>query len=559
MKAPIPEYEAARLASLRQYELLDTVDEMAYDDLVVLAASVCKAPMACISLIDEDRQWLKSRIGIGFRDTDRDLSFCTHAILKPDQVMIVADALHDKRFADNDLVLGKPGFRFYTGVPLVNPEGYAMGALAIFDRETRGISVDQVEMLRALARQVVCQFELRKAKITLRAQTEVVAQEKGVITDTDRTKRTFLNNISHELRTPINGIIGISTLLEEGPLTDRQKYYVKTIEKSAENLLGLLGDILDYSRNEACGQTAKMSKIDLHDVVVHSLELMRPLAVAKGLALTFFVDEKLRQYLMADEWKLRQILANLIGNAMKFTAAGSIDVRVSQLEEDDQGVVGRFEIRDTGPGIPGDAVDKIFEPFVQLDQGPEHRGGGAGLGLSISRQLAEAIGARIRVKSELGRGSTFWFDLGLPYASLFDLQDGSIAISSNRKAMVFESNEINAMVLTAMLEKNGVEVEWISSPSDAVARLVAGGFDLAFLEVKMPDMEAVQIARHVRTLSNSKASVPMIAVTSSASLGEDTLRRSADFNQFLTKPIGESAVREALNRWLLPTDHRSTV
>ena len=197
MKEILPFNEEHRLRVLKQYEILDTADEIAYDNLVVLAAAVCQAPMACICLVDEYRQWFKAKVGLDIRETDRCLSFCAHVILKPEEAMIVQDATLDLRFCDNDLVLDGPSIRFYAGVAIMTPDGIPLGALSVMDTEARSISPEQIEMLHGLAHQVEAQFELRRSQIMIRNQAEMLAKAQDVAQTACKAKQVFLSNISH--------------------------------------------------------------------------------------------------------------------------------------------------------------------------------------------------------------------------------------------------------------------------------------------------------------------------------------------------------------------------
>jgi len=556
MRAALPANEEARLDALRKYRLLDTADELAYDDLVVLAASICKTPMACISLIDEDRQWFKARIGLSFRDTDRDLSFCAHTILRPDHVLIVPDARHDPRFGDNDLVIGSPNIKFYCGVALINPDGLPIGGLAVMDKTSRSISVDQVEMLRALARQVVAQFELRRSLIALREQAETILSVRQDASVAEKTKKTFLSNISHEFRTPINGIMGMSTLLASTPLSDRQFHYVETIEKSAEGLLNVLSNILEYSKNETGNAALSLTSVDLFGLMDEISALMRPTAIAKQVRFDTYVDEKLRIDLMGDLLKIQQVLANLVGNALKFTARGFVEISVFHIAENQHSAIVRFEVKDTGIGIAREMQSKIFNEFTQVEQGSERAFGGSGLGLTICRQLARQMGAEIKVNSELGVGSTFWFDLVMPFMGM-DAQPVMAAVDSNlehvpnARVLVVEDNEVNAMVLAAMLEKNGCDVTCVALGGEAIQAMEKEPFDLVFMDVQMPDMDGMQATRAIRRLPFPACTVPVVALTASILKEDEAMCKSAGMNDFISKPISERVIALALSRWLV--------
>ena len=229
----MPELEADRLRALRCYGILDTPAEQEYDDLVALAAQICDAPMALISLVDETRQWFKARVGCADPETPRAISFCAHAITRTkDEVFIVRDATKDEHFRRYPNVTGDPHIRFYAGAPLVTPEGYALGTLCVIDRRPRDLTGDQLRALRVLRRHVVNALELRRLVHAAEAAT--------------RAKSRFLASMSHEIRTPLNAILGMATLLRETPLNPEQRDYVDTIGSSGDLLLTLVNDILDF-------------------------------------------------------------------------------------------------------------------------------------------------------------------------------------------------------------------------------------------------------------------------------------------------------------------------
>jgi len=564
MRASLPFNEEARLHVLRQYEILDTADEMAYDDLVQLAATICDAPMACISLIDEYRQWFKARVGIGFRESDRDLSFCAHAILRPDHMMVVSNTAMDPRFADNDYVFAKPQIKFYAGVPLVNPEGLPLGALCVMDKQSRTLTSIQIEALHSLARQVMAQFELRRALIMLRDQTDIVMKARDEASSAEKAKSTFLSNISHEFRTPINGVMGLTSLLMSTPLTDRQKHYVETIEKSADGLLNVLSNILDFAQNDVGQTELNVARVDVFGTVDELAAMMRPMAIAKQLRFGVSVDDRLSQRLMGDALRINQMLANLVGNALKFTVQGCVEINVSQVTENQQAAVVRFEVKDTGIGIPHEKLTAIFEGFSQVDDGSDRRFGGSGLGLTICQQLAKLMGTQVNVKSELGVGSTFWFDLIMPFEHAYRQPVPVEPTSPNRqlflgKILVVEDNEVNTLVLSSMLEKNNCHVTCVERGEEAVQAMRKEKFDLVFMDVQMPDMDGIQATRSIRRLSFPACTTPIIALTASVLREDEMLCKSAGMNDFISKPISERIITQALCRWLVRTESKALI
>lgn len=235
--APQPPDELARIEALQAYAILDTPREQAYDDIVALASAICRTPIALVSLVDRDRQWFKAQVGVEAAQTPREHALCAHALLRPDEVMVVNDARADPRFRDNPLVTGQPHIRFYAGAPLITPAGHALGTICVIDRAPRELTAPMVQALRALSRQVVAQLELRRALFA--------AESAG------RAKSAFLQNIGHEVRTPLNGVMGMLELLQATPLDAEQAEYVAIARGAAQTLLQTVQGVLDYSRLEA--------------------------------------------------------------------------------------------------------------------------------------------------------------------------------------------------------------------------------------------------------------------------------------------------------------------
>ena len=411
MRAETPVDEHARLEALRSYGVLDTPPEQLFDDVTKLAAQICGVPISAISLVDEERQWFKSIVGLDARETPRDAAFCAHAILEP-EVMVVEDAATDRRFADNPLVLGDPGIRFYAGAPLVTPEGLALGSLCVIDSVPRELSDEQVEALRVLGRLVMTELELR---IKLQENAELV-HSRGEAVEASRLKSAFLANMSHEIRTPLNGVIGMTELLLETGLDEEQRGYAEVAQSSADALLAVVDDVLDFSKIEAGKLVLHAVDFSPRDTVRDVARMLAVTAHGKGIELYCLIGEQVPATLHGDETRFRQVLINLVSNAVKFTPAGKVTVEVSATGPAHRDAQLRVEVMDTGIGIEASQVDELFGAFHQADVSTTRRFGGTGLGLAISKELIALMGGEIGVTSEPGQGSTFWFTAPLKAA-----------------------------------------------------------------------------------------------------------------------------------------------
>jgi signal transduction histidine kinase len=416
MRAPIPANEPERLRTLRRYRILDSPAEMSYDDLTLLASKICSAPIAAISLVDSDRQWFKSITGLEVEQTSRDVAFCAHAILRPEETLVVEDATQDVRFSDNALVTSAPHIRFYAGTPLVVADGSPIGTLCVIDTAPRRLTTTERQALEALGRQVVAQLELRRNIKALGKTVRKLARKEAQLHRTQQRqlelKDQFISHVSHELRSPLTPIHQFVTILLDeigGPLTADQREYLNIVHRNAGQLRQMIGDLLEVTR----ARTGKL-KVDRRRVRVDTIvqEVVNSSAVtarAAQLELSAAIDGALPD-VIGDVVRVRQILANLVDNAMKFTpAGGSVTVRAAQLPEDPGAVC--ITVRDTGCGLSPDDCDRVFEHLYQVNDTSERSRNGLGMGLYIAKQLVRAMGGRIWVDSEFGAGSAFSFTL----------------------------------------------------------------------------------------------------------------------------------------------------
>jgi PAS domain S-box-containing protein len=594
--ADTPSNEPGRLRALACHGILDTPPETGFDDLAALAARICTTPTAIVSFLEALNRTLAERDRVekllraseeryrGIIDLAQDVIYQTDAEGRftffnraaLELMGYPADELAGRQFLELIREDERDAARRFYGVQFARrtPNTYYEFAASKGSGETVWFG-QNVRLL--IDGEEIVGFQAVARDITERKKIEAeLGRARDAALRSARLKSEFLANMSHEIRTPMNGIIGMTGLLRGTNQTYEQQEYTRHIESSAESLLTIINDILDFSKIEAGKLDVEPVDLNLHKIVESTCGMLSERANEKGIGFASTFDDRIPERLRSDPVRIRQVLTNLIGNAIKFTDRGDVRVRVCRQEESRGHLVVRFEVTDTGIGIAPDVGSHLFESFTQGDSSTTRRYGGTGLGLSISRKLVELLGGEIGFESQAGVGSTFWctirFERGqadglssngaedaLPNDALTETAHDGNGGNGRLRILVAEDNAINQKVTLGQLRKLGYIAEVASDGRQVLDVLERRSFDIILMDCQMPVMDGYQTAVEIRRRERSDHYTIIIALTASAMQGTRERCMASGMDGYISKPVNITELESVLEEWRLRQGSNSPI
>lgn len=401
-KVPVPSNEDARLEELNRLQILDSEQEAQFNEIVELASRICKTPMSLITLVDENRQWVKAKVGLDLTESDRNDAFCAHTILG-DSVFEVPNALEDERFVNNPFVVNESNIRFYAGIPLVSENGFNLGAICVLDTVPRKLTEDQIFALDVLSRQIIKLFDLRLRNLQIEAQNSIMENQKNHLLELSEIQNKIISIVAHDVRSPVASLRNVINLKKQNDISaDEMNEFMDMLSKQLDGTMSLLSNLVEWGGILIKKSAAKWNEIDLFILIENIFKDLEVAALVKHNKLVNEVVKGTKVW--ADENMLKFIIRNLMSNAIKFTENGAVSIASSG-----EKTRTRILIKDTGIGMNEEIRSNLFKANRSSSRKGTKKEEGSGLGLILSKEFAENLGSDIQVESEVGKGSIFSF------------------------------------------------------------------------------------------------------------------------------------------------------